>query len=85
MTSLAKPTNWMVILAVGLIVLVASCLYAEWAARRAVERYEQQDFEYWRGRLTPIYEASPDLKYSKEPKTKDELFDPLFRLATPVR
>ncbi len=85
MTSPAKPTNWIVLLAVGLMVLVASCLYAEWAARRAVARSEQQDFEYWRGKLLPIYEASPDLRYSKEPKTKDELFDPLFRLATPVR
>ena len=74
------------VLLVMIIVLAfcGACLYAEWTAQRAVERSQQDDFVFWKARLLPLYEAS-GFRYNRDPKTKEELFEPLFRLTTPVR
>ncbi len=67
-----------------LIAVVISALYSEWAARRAVISYEERDFVYWKSKLMPLYESSPGMRLEKEPSNKEELFEPLFRLTTPV-
>jgi len=79
-----KSTNIFVCLAVGLVVLIAACLYSEWAAQRAVARNQQQELEFWRGKLLPLYEDT-GISYNKDPKTKEELFEPLFRISQTVR
>ncbi len=80
-----KLVDVAILISVSLAILCVSCVYAEWAAKRAAQRSQQEDFEYWRGKLMPFYEATPGLIYNKDPKTKEELFDPLFEMTTPVR
>jgi hypothetical protein len=64
---------------------VGACLYASRAAALAVEECRQEEFAYWRSRLLPMYERVPDFRHEKNPRTREELFDPLFRLSSVVR
>ena len=70
------------------ILVLAAVVYAHFkaidASEQAVAKHKQEDLDYWKGKLLPMYESS-GLRYEPNPKTRDELFGPLFSLMAPLK
>lgn len=54
------------------------------SSKQAVEEYRAEDIAYWKQQLVPLYEAS-EMKHEPNPKTREEVFGPLLKLAKFVK
>jgi hypothetical protein len=71
----------------GVVILVVLLGWIEWRSQsiadQVVRTREREDFAYWKKALLPVYDATRT-SHVPDPKTKNELFDPLVRLISPV-